>query len=101
VPEVAVTFRDDEIAAGFREMLERELTKSVAQVLHLLPGTHAAHRRLHDVGVEFVLSVAFIRAADLGEDIAGDYARAKAEVMTVLRGGQPASPRQPGQASTK
>jgi hypothetical protein len=108
-----MTFGDDEIAfPGNREVVERELAKSVAQVLHLVPGKAAGHRSLQEVGVEIVLSVAFVRAdrgsaatfaADVAdvcspdapprrttpdgvpEDIADDYARAKAEVKAILR----------------
>jgi hypothetical protein len=58
-----MTFRDDEIAfPGNREIIERELSKSVAQVLHLVPGKGAGHRSLQEVGVDIVLSVAFLRA---------------------------------------
>jgi hypothetical protein len=112
-----MTFRDDEIAfPGNREMIERELSKSVAQVLHLVPGRFGGHRSLQEVGVDMVLSVAFIRAgrhdaatfaADVAdacsggtprkvtpdgvpEDIADDYARAKAEVNAILRRDRPA-----------
>jgi hypothetical protein len=113
-----MTFRDDEIAfPGNREMIERELSKSVAQVLHLIPGRFGGHRSLQEVGVDLVLSVAFIRAgrhdaatfaADVAdacsggtqprrstpdgvpEDIAVDYARAKAEVNAILRRDRPA-----------
>lgn len=113
-----MTFRDDEIAfPGNREMIERELSKSVAQVLHLVPGRLPGHRSLQEVGVDMVLSVAFVRAnRDTGssfaaeiadvcsggttprrttpdgvpEDIADDYARAKAEVKAILRRDQPA-----------
>src|SRR5213080_4944583 len=99
-----MTFRDDEIAfPGNREMIERELSKSVAQVLTLVPGRVQGHRSLQEVGVDIVLSVAFVRAtresaphfaADIAdactdrpvpprrvtpdgvpEDIADDYAR--------------------------
>jgi hypothetical protein len=112
-----MTFRDDEIAfPGNREMIERELSKSVAQVLHLVPGRLPGHRSLQEVGVDMVLSVAFVRAnrlaassfaADIAdacsggtprrntpdgvpEDIADDYARAKAEVKAILRRDLPA-----------
>lgn len=108
-----MTFRDDEIAfPGNREMIERELSKSVAQVLTLVPGRHPGHLSLQEVGVDMVLSVAFIRASSatassfavdvadacsdeptvrrstpdgVPEDIADDYARAKAEVKAILR----------------
>jgi hypothetical protein len=108
-----MTFRDDETAfPGNREMIERELSKSVAQVLTLVPGRLPGHRGLQEVGVDIVLSVAFVRAsrdsastfaADIAdacsatptprrttpdgvpEDIADDYARAKAEVNAILR----------------
>lgn len=109
-----MTFRDDEIAfPGNREMIERELSKSVAQVLTLVSGRHPGHRSLQEIGVDIVLSVAFVRAsresassfaADIAdvcsggavprrpatpdgvpEDIADDYARAKAEVKAILR----------------
>lgn len=108
-----VTLRDDEIAfAGNRELIERELARSVAQVLHLMPGRAAAHRPLQEIGVDIVLSVAFLRAArgtestfaaDLAgacaphspphhpapvgvpEDIAADYLRAKTELQAILR----------------
>lgn len=115
-PEAEMTFRDDEIAfPGNREMIERELTKSVAQVLHLIPGRLPGHRSLQEVGVDMVLSVAFVRANRLAasafatdiadacgatprpvtpdgvpEDIADDYARAKAEVKAILRRDLPA-----------
>lgn len=113
-----MTFRDDEIAfPGNREVIERELAKSVAQVLHLVPGKASRHRSLQEVGVDIVMSVAFVRAnresagafaADLAdactpgapprrstpdgvpEDIADDYARAKAEVKAILRRAEPA-----------
>jgi hypothetical protein len=116
-PEAAMTFRDNEIAfPGNREVIERELTKSVAQVLHLVPGKAAGHRSLQELGVDMVLSVAFVRAdrnsaamfaADIAdvcspgapprrstpdgvpEDIADDYARAKAEVKAILRRHEP------------
>lgn len=111
---------DEDISfSGSCEMLERELTKSVAQVLHLLPGTHDAHRTLHEVGVELVLSVTFVRAADrrgdasilarqaadavaagdaairspaaggAGKDLAADYARARDGVVAMLLGSVP------------
>ncbi|HET9139816.1 hypothetical protein [Actinophytocola sp.] len=114
-----MTFRDDEIAfPGNREMIERELSRSVAQVLHLVPDRSVGHRSLQEVGVDIVLSVAFLRAradapaafaADLAdactpgspprpstpdgvaEDIADDYARAKAEVKAILRRDLPAA----------
>ena len=114
-----MTYRDDEIAfPGNREMIERELSKSVAQVLTLVPGRHPGHLSLQEVGVDMVLSVAFIRAsresasafaADVAdacsdgpstrrpstpdgvpEDIADDYARAKAEVKAILERSAPA-----------
>jgi hypothetical protein len=112
-----MTFRDDEIAfPGNREMIERELCRSVAQVLHLVPDRAVGHRSLQEVGVDIVLSAAFVRArrdapqafaADLADactpgaparvstpdgvaaDIADDYARAKAEVKAILRRGAP------------
>jgi len=113
-----MTFRDDEIAfPGNREMIERELSKSVAQVLTLVPGRHPGHLSLQEIGVDIVLSVVFVRAsresassfaADIAdvcsggtaprraatpdgvpEDIADDYARAKAEVKAILRRDQP------------
>jgi hypothetical protein len=108
-----MTLRDDEIAfAGNRELIERELARSVAQVLHLMPGPAAGHRPLQEIGVDIVLSVAFLRAArgaepmfaaDLAgacdpgspprhptpdgvpEDIAADYLRAKTELQAILR----------------
>lgn len=108
-----MTFRDDEIAfPGNREIIERELARSVAQVLHMVPGRTAGHRSLQEIGVDIVLSVAFLHAqrgresafaADVAdactpgspprpstpdgvpEDIADDYARAKAEVKAILR----------------
>jgi hypothetical protein len=114
-----MTFRDDEIAfPGNREMIERELGKSVAQVLTLVPGRLLRHLSLQEVGVDMVLSVAFLRAsresaatfaADIAdacsdgpttrrrtpdgvaEDIAADYVRAKAEVNAILRRDRPAS----------
>jgi hypothetical protein len=115
-----MTFRDDEIAfPGNREIIERELSKSVAQVLHLVPGRLAGHRSLQEIGVDIVLSVAFVRAdrnsaasfaADVADactggtatprvttpdgvapDIADDYARAKAEVNAILRRDLPAA----------
>ena len=113
----AEMIRDDEIAfPGNREMIERELSKSVAQVLHLVPGRLPGHRALQEVGVDMVLSVTFVRAsqhaassfaADIAdacsggvprrntpdgvpEDIADDYARAKAEVKAILRRDLPA-----------
>jgi hypothetical protein len=118
-PEADMTFRDDEIAfPGNREIIERELSKSVAQVLHLVPGRLAGHRSLQEIGVDIVLSVAFVRAdrntaasfaADVVDactggtatprvvtpdgvapDIADDYARAKAEVNAILRRDLPA-----------
>jgi hypothetical protein len=118
-PEADMTFRDDEIAfPGNREVIERELSKSVAQVLHLVPGRLAGHRSLQEIGVDIVLSVAFVRAdrnaaasfaADVADactggtatprvvtpdgvapDIADDYARAKAEVNAILRRDLPA-----------
>src|SRR5262245_32988063 len=113
-----MTFRDDEIAfPGNREMIERELSKSVAQVLTLVPNRLPGHRSLQEVGVDIVLSVAFVRAtreshatfaADIAdacsdkpiarrpatpdgvpEDIADDYARAKAEVKAILHRAAP------------
>jgi hypothetical protein len=112
-----MTFRDDEIAfPGNREMIERELSKSVAQVLTLVPGRVPGHLSLHEIGMDIVLSVAYVRAsresastfaADIAdacsaevtprrstpdgvpEDIADDYARAKAEVKAILRRDQP------------
>jgi len=112
-----MTFRDDEIAfPGNREMIERELSKSVAQVLTLVPGRLPGHLSLQEVGVDMVLSVAYVRAshesassfaADIAdacsagvtrrqstpdgvpEDIADDYSRAKAEVKAILRREQP------------
>jgi hypothetical protein len=62
--EADMTLRDDdEIAfAGNRDVVERELTRSVAQVLLLVPGKAAGQRSLQEVGVEIVLSVAFVRA---------------------------------------
>ncbi len=115
-----MTFRDDEIAfPGNREMIERELSKSVAQVLTLVPGRLPRHLCLSDVGVDLVLSVAYLRAANgsasgfaadiadacadrpatrrpgtpdgVPEDIADDYARAKAEVKAILRRVEPAT----------
>lgn len=109
-----MTFRDDETAfPGNREIIERELSKSVAQVLTLVPGRVQGSRSLQEVGVDIVLSVAYVRAsreshpsfaADIAdacsdspvsrrpatpdgvpEDIADDYARAKAEVKAILR----------------
>lgn len=114
-----MTFRDDEIAfPGNREVIERELSKSVAQVLHLVPGRLAGHRSLQEIGLDIVLSVAFVRAdrnsaasfaADVADactggtatprvatpdgvapDIADDYAKAKAEVKAILRRDLPA-----------
>lgn len=112
-----MTFRDNEIALpGDREVIERELTRSVAQVLHLVPGRTAGHRGLQEVGVDIILSATFVRArsgppatlaatvADacsaavpprattpggVAEDIADDYARAKAEVKAILRRHEP------------
>jgi hypothetical protein len=99
-------------------MIERELSKSVAQVLTLVPSRLTGHLSLQDVGVDMVLSVAFLRAshesassfaADIAdacsdgptirrstpdgvpEDIADDYARAKAEVKAILRREAPAA----------
>jgi hypothetical protein len=103
-----MTFRDETAFPGNREILERELSRSVAQVLHLVPGrTNAGHRSLQEVGVDLILSVTYVRAtrhheaafaAELAnsdnrgttpdgvpEDIAADYARAKAELKTLLR----------------
>lgn len=113
-----MTFRDDEIAfPGNREMIERELSRSVAQVLHLVPDRTVGHRSLQEVSVDMVLSVAFLRARNgsaatfaaevadactpgspprpstpdgVPEDIADDYARAKAEVKAILRRDLPA-----------
>jgi hypothetical protein len=112
-----MTFRDDEIAfPGNREVIERELSKSVAQVLTLVPSRLPGHRSLQEMGVDIVLSVAYVRisrdsastfAADIAdacsatptprrttpdgvpEDIADDYARAKAEVNAILRRTEP------------
>jgi len=72
--------RDAEIAVpSNRELIERELTRSVAQVLHLMPGPAAAHRSLQEVGVEIVLSVAFVRATR------GAESSFAADVAAVLR----------------
>jgi hypothetical protein len=67
-----MAFRDDEIAfPGNREMVERELSKSVAQVLTLVPGRLPGHLSLQEVGVDMVMSVAFIRAS---RESAGSFA---------------------------
>ncbi|MFL6143051.1 MAG: hypothetical protein ACJ72N_14455 [Labedaea sp.] len=59
-----MTFHDDEtVLSGNRELIERELTRSVAQVLHLVPGRPGADQRsLRELGVDIVLSVAFVHA---------------------------------------
>lgn len=82
-----MTFRDDEIAfPGNREVIERELSKSVAQVLHLVPGKIAGHRSLQEVGVDMVLSVAFLRVSN-DQQGASTFAAQIADVAT--RGSAP------------
>jgi hypothetical protein len=79
-----MTFQDDEIAfSGSRELIERELSRSVAQVLHLMPGTATDNRSLQEVGVDLVLSVAFLRAKTGAESyFAADLAAACAQEPT-------------------
>jgi len=88
---------------GNREIVERQLAKSVTQVLFLAPETAAGHRSLAERGAELVrgvelmpgeerfhieapapVAVAAASKDGIPSDIAEAYMRAKNEVKAIL-----------------
>lgn len=108
-----MSFRDEELAfPGNREVIERELGKSTTQVAYLVPVPSAGHRTLHELGVDAIRGVEFVRREEdpatggldgqpasaavpsnaeaiaakdgVAPDMAEAYAKAKAEVKAIL-----------------
>lgn len=116
-----MTFRDEELAfPGNREVIERELGKSTTQVVYLAPVGSTSCRTLHELGVDALRGVEFVRREEdpatggldgqpasaavpsnaaaiaakdgIAPDMAEAYAKAKAEVKAILANHSNAEP---------